>query len=249
MPTIIGINPIPKREKTKRGNAMAAKKSSSAPKTRTIEKIRWKTRKPAKKTMAKKQVKRGTATADIGRVIRDGAAAAVGMVMAKIAVNKLTEGGSETDLWSWPNIFMAAASSMIGGFAVGTLLGLKKITIAMIGLGGVALAFYKMITTKFAQKWEWSKSWLGADEDDTLIAPEFQGSILETTNYSPSVGQLPGYMGETDSGGRMVPFDPRFGATDSGGRMVPSDPRFGQDSSDPMSARATAARITAAYSY
>lgn len=257
MPYVIGINPVKNKMRKKtgapksKGAKMAAKKRT-APKTkirtRTKQIVKWRVRKQKKQAVAKK-IRRNDATREISRVIRDGAAAAVGMVIAKMAVNKLTVGGSEQDLWSWPNIFMAGASSVIAGFALGALLKLKSPTIAMIGLGGVALGFYKMITTILAPRWEWSKSWLGADDDESLIAPEFQGSILDTVNYTPSVmGQLPGYMGATDSGGQTVPFDPRFGATESGGQLVPFDPRFG-GSDDPMGARASQQRMARAYGY
>jgi hypothetical protein len=166
---------------------------------------------------------------NIQKIVRGSVAAGVGMVIAKVAVNKLTTGGSETERWSWPNIFMAGGASMVAAFAAGALFKLKKPTVALVATGGVALALYKVFTCKIAPKWGWSESWFGAD-DDVNIHPDFLGAgedEFEVVDYEPSVGYLPGQYGATDSGGQVVAFNPNMGAANTGGQVVPFNPNMG----------------------
>lgn len=264
MGIILGVNPIPKnqgkrkkstpkkrgkekqimpRKKTKKSTAAKSPKT----KTRYRDRIVYRYRAAKKKYAARRASKRGNSPADafnMGKIVRGAAAASVGMVVAKACVNKLTEGGSETQRWSWANIFMAAGSSLVAAFALGALLRLKRPTVAMIAAGGVALAMYKIFTCKLAPQWTWTESWFGADED--LINPALRGYGEEDViDYEP-VGQLPGYsgMGYTNAGGQVVAFDPTMGATDAGGQVVPFNPAMGSAEND----IATARRVTAAYS-
>ena len=181
---------------------------------------------------------------NVSKIVRASAAAAFGMVVAKVAVNKLTEGGSETVRWTWPNIFMAAGSSLVVAFAAGALFKLKKPTVALIATGGCALALYKIFTCKLAPKWGWTESWFGADED--VIHPDFMSAAdeYETIDYTPSnVGYLPGQvgLGATNTGGRVVAYNPNMGATDTGGNVVPYNPNMGQIDYSQYSQRVEAA--------
>jgi hypothetical protein len=235
MPIIIGVNPV-RRKKTGRKKPMAKKRArkrsvAKAPatrwRTRTVTKYR--TRKAA--MTARRKRPRGARREEplnIQKIVRGSVAAGVGMVIAKVAVNKLTTGGSEQERWSWPNIFMAGGASMVAAFAAGALFKLKKPTVALVATGGVALALYKVFTCKIAPKWGWSESWFGAD--DVSIHPDFLGAgedEFEVVDYQPSVGYLPGQYGAANTGGQLVPFNPNMGATNTGGQVVAFNPNMG----------------------
>jgi len=226
------------------------RKKSASPvtrwRTRTVTKI--KTRRAPRRRVAKRVTRRREEPLNFQKVIRGSIAAAAGMVIAKAAVNKLTAGGSETERWSWPNIAMAAGSAMVAAFAGGALLKLKKPTVAMVATGGVALAVYKIFTTKLAPKWGWSESWFGAD--DVAIHPDFLGAgedEYEVLDYQANgVGYLPGY-GATDSGGQLVPFNPSMGASDAGGQVVSFNPNMGAANDYRLLQRKVAASYPGSY--
>lgn len=267
MGIILGVNPVPKKRKVikktkpskqrrgkdsimpkKRGKKKTTGSAAKSPKTkyRYRDRVVYRYRQAKKKYAAKRAARRShpAEAMNLGKIVRGAAAASVGMVIAKAAVNKLTDGGSETQRWSWANIFMAAGSSLVAAFALGALFRLKRPTVAMIAAGGVALSFYKIFTCKLAPQWTWTESWFGADED--LINPALRGYGEENViDYEP-VGQLPGYsgMGYTNAGAQVVRFDPTMGATDAGGQTVPFNPAMGSVENDVKTAR----RVAAAYS-
>lgn len=201
-----------------------AKKKSTAKRVvyRTREKIRFRTR-TAPKRRAALRVRRRDDNIDLKKIVRGSVSVAIGMVIAKAAVNKLTEGGNEQIRWTWPNIAMAAASSIVAAFALGAVFKLKKPTVGLIAAGGVSLALYKAFTCKLAPKWGWSETWFGADED--AIHPDFLGagnpsnSAIDVYDYEPAdVGEATSYWGAdaTNSGGQVVPMNPAMGADDYG---------------------------------
>lgn len=182
---------------------------------------------------------------EMRKLIRGSIAVGVGMVVAKAAVNKLTAGGSETERWSWPNIMMAAGSALVVAFAGGAILKLKKPTVAMVAMGGIGLALYKIFTTKLAPRWSWSESWFGGEDE---IDPAMLGTgarandEIEVFDYE-AAGALPGQMlGQTNAGGLVVPYNPYMGMgqTDSGGRLVPYNPNMGADNYGQLSRRLAA---------
>lgn len=245
MPYIIGVNPVKKRAKrakaTKRAKAskkpvkrkvkaMAKKKRTTKRKPsikyRTRTKTITKYRARPKRRAAKRVSRRGSTEAlQLGKVFRAAGAVSIGMVIAKVAVNKLTEGGSEKVAWTWPNIFMAAGSSVVAAFILGAF-GVKKPTVALIAVGGIGLALYKTFTCKIATRWAWSESWFGADE--VSIDPNYLGEEIDVVDYEPGsgVGYIPG-VGATDAGGQLVPYNPNMGATNAGGQLVPYNPNLG----------------------
>jgi hypothetical protein len=260
MSVIIGVNPVkrapPKRKtkkrkpQTRKGPTMARKrkgrkKGSSGGtryRTRTVTKYRYRS-KPKKKA-AYRVRRRESNELDVKKIVKGSCAVAIGMILAKAAVNKLTEGGSEQVRWTWPNIATAAAASMVAAFAAGALFKLKKPTVGLIAAGGISLALYKAFTCKLAPKWGWSESWFGADEDyvnpallgQDNIHPDFLGAgpEIDVMEYEavPEYGQLPGevygYGAATDSGGQVIAYNPAMGAaTDSGGQVIPYNPAFG----------------------
>lgn len=245
MPVIIGLNPVRRKKPKRRNKTMAkpkkAKKKATSPatrwRTRTVTKYRSR-RAPLKVRRRKSNPGRRDDSLDVRKIVRASLAAGCGMIIAKVAVNKLTEGGSETERWSWQNIFMAAGSALVVAFAGGALLKLKKPTVAYIAIGGVGLAFYKVFTTKIAPRWAFTESWFGADEG-VDIDPAFLGDGgIDVLDYEPGYGALPGQgIGETGSGGRVVPFNPNMGATGSGGRTVPFNPNMGETDFGTMSRR------------
>jgi hypothetical protein len=252
MPFIIGVNPFGKRKSKRRFETMGKKKAQKKSKMKPASpspKTRWKTKtitkwRERKVPMLLKRRPRREESLSVAKIIRASAAAAFGMVVAKVAVNKLTEGGSEKIAWTWSNIFMAAGSSLVFAMAAGALFKLKKPTVALVATGGCALAVYKIFTCKLAPKWGWTESWFGADED--VISPDLMGAgnEFEVLDYTPrNVGYLPGQvgMGATNTGGRVVAFNPNMGATDTGGQVVPFDPNMGQTDYSLYSQRVEAA--------
>jgi len=241
MPFIIGVNPVKKRAKRakatkkapakRKGKAMPKKKRTTKRKptikyrTRTKTLTRYRSR--PKKTAKRVSRRRGSSEAlQLGKVFRAAGAVSIGMVIAKVAVNKLTEGGSEKVSWTWPNIFMAAGSSVVAAFILGAF-GVKKPTVALIAVGGVGLALYKTFTCKIAPRWAWSEDWFGADE--VSIDPNYLGSEeIDVVDYEPGsgVGYIPG-VGATDGGGQLVPYNPNMGATNAGGQLVPYNANMG----------------------
>lgn len=281
MPVIIGINPTKRRKaktvkksvsKKRKARTMAKRKKSTKPKVRykTREVVKYRYRNPAPKKTTRRRNPNGDPF-EFGKIIRSAAALSFGMVCAKVAVNKLTKGGSETELWSWPNIAMAAVTSMLVAAAFGSIFKVKKNTAAMIALGGISLAFYKIITTKFAPEWNWTQEWFGADEID----PQYLGAddidifepVAGNYGYLPGqgyedqaadqmlgeMGNDPAYtdymMGQTDAGGQVVPFDPAMGSvTDSGGQVVPFNPAMGAAGDESLSElQAIGQRVANAY--
>ena len=202
----------------------ARKSPATRWRTRTVTKYRTRARRAAYR------VKRAARAEnlDIKKILRGSIAAAAGMLIAKAAVNKLTPGGSETERWSWPNIAMAAGSSIAVAFALGAIFKFKKPTVAYIAVGGGALAAYKAFTCKLAPRWGWSESWFGADEE---IDPTYLGADeFEVMDYTPgmeTMGYIPG-MGATMSPARLVDYNPNMGATDGGGKVVQYNPNMGQ---------------------
>jgi hypothetical protein len=271
MPLIIGVNPVKrknakKKRATKKTNPvrrtnpkgkkpMAKKKAkkrvakSPATRWRTRTVTKYKTRRAPMKVKRRSPSRSREDHLNIQKIVRGSIAAGVGMVIAKVAVNKLTSGGSETERWSWPNIMMAGGAAMVAAFAGGALFKLKKPTTAMIATGGVALAVYKIFTTKLAPKWGWSESWFGADED-VAIHPDFLGAEedeFEVVDYQPNVGYLPGQVGATDAGGMVVPFNANMGSTDAGGMTVPYNPNMGSAESYKAAQRRVAAAYPGSY--
>jgi len=224
MPFIIGVNPVKKKKCKKKKakkkakkptikrkvTAMAAKKKKPNRKIvyRTKEKIKYRTR---NKVVAKRIYRKKDDSLDIKKIVRGSVSVAIGMVIAKAAVNKLSDGGSETDKWSWGNIATAAASGLVASFALGALFKLKRPTVGYIAAGGVALAMYKAFTTKLAPKWGWSESWFGAEDD---IHPDFLGAGDEEFDVVDYEGIDDGGYGalETNSGGQVVDYNPNMGA-------------------------------------
>lgn len=255
MPFIIGVNPVGKRKKSakkkavkrkprrnptkSKGKAVMAKKktkkSSGAGKTkyrtRTKQVIRYRSR---PKRVAKR-VSRKSTTSDalnLAKVFRASGAVALGMIVAKVAVNKLTEGGSEKAAWSWPNIMMAAGSSVVAAFILGAF-GLKKPTVALVAVGGVGLALYKAFTCKVAPKWGWTEDWFGEDDQHPYI-PYGADDDLEVVDFEPAVS---GY-GATDGGGRLVASNPYMGSTGGGGALVQDNPYMGGNEFQNIASRA-----------
>jgi hypothetical protein len=241
MPVIIGVNPVrgrkksakkkpakrkPRRNPTKsKGKAAMAKKKTrkksgagkTVYRTRTKQVIRYRSR---PKKAAKRVSRRKGTTADalnLAKIFRASGAVALGMIVSKVAVNKLTEGGSEKAAWSWPNIMMAAGSSVVAAFILGAF-GFKKPTVALVAVGGVGLALYKAFTCKVAPKWGWTESWFGEDEHPYI--PYGADDDLEVVDFEPAVS---GY-GATDGGGRLVASNPYMGATGGGGQLVEANP-------------------------
>jgi hypothetical protein len=242
MPVIIGVNPVGKRKKksakkkptTKRkprrnptkpkGKTAMAKKRSK--KKGGAGKIRYRTRvnnviryRRPKKTAAKRISRRKSSVSEslnLARIFRASGAVALGMVVAKVAVNKLTEGGSEKMAWTWPNIFMAAGSSVVAAFILGAF-GMKKPTVALVAVGGVGLALYKTFTCKVAPRWGWTEDWFGEDEHPYI--PYGADDDLEVVDFEAING--------TEGGGRLVARNPYMGSTSGGGRLVDRNPTMG----------------------
>jgi hypothetical protein len=244
MPVIIGVNPVPRPKKkikagttktvkraksakqttTKGKTAMAKKRKPSVPKYKTRTKVITKVRNRRRKT-AKTIRRRKTSTSEalnLGKIFRAAGAVSLGMVVAKVAVNKLTAGGSEKEAWSWPNIFMAAGSSVVAAFILGAF-GLRKPTVALIAVGGVGLALFKTMTCKIATRWPITDEWFG--EDNALPSEMMGADEFEVVDYTP--GEM---LGQTNAGGRLVPSAAWMGATEAtegGGQLVAPMPGMG----------------------
>lgn len=215
----------------------AKKKASPAVRYRTKTVTKYRTRR-APLRIKTKTIRRRDESLNLNKIVRGSIAAGFGMVVAKVAVNKLTSGGSETERWSWPNIFMAAGSALVVAFAGGALLKLKKPTVATIAMGGVGLALYKIFTTKLAPKWGWTESWFGGEDEIDPAMLGYGADEIDVLDYDSGVGSLPGQvMGATNAGGLSVPFNPYMGATDTGGKVLPYNPYMGAADYGQMSRR------------
>lgn len=211
--------------KTKGNEAMAKKRGRKKAKSGGGGKVKYRTRTKVirqyvKKRAAKKTAKRKTTVSDalnLGRMFRAAGAVSIGMIVAKVAVNKLTEGGSEKQAWTWPNIFMAAGSSIVAAFVLGAF-GMKKPCVALVAVGGVGLALYKTFTCKIAPKWGWTEDWFGEDAMLPSAAAD-----LEVPEFEPS------YSGFGGGGGQLVARNPYMGQAGGGGQLVPRNPAMGED--------------------
>jgi hypothetical protein len=126
----------------------------------------------------------------------------MGAVTAKVAVNMTTEGGSEHELWSWPNIGVSLLSGMVlsgGAYAMGA----KPRVALRIFEGACLISLYKAFTTKLAPKWQWTNTWFGEDDDE--IHPDLLGA-----SYYPQSGAM--YQGADNTyvygqDGQLRPID------------------------------------------
>lgn len=241
------------RKGKKRGRKKGSSKKSGGTKTRYRTKTvtKWRTRNPASKSRgyrAKARAKRGFAALDIGNALKGSIALVGGMIIAKVAVNKITSNGSETERWSWPNIATAALAGFLGAFILGAVFRLPQQTTRLVFMGGLALAVYKAFTCKVAPNWAWTTSWFGADED---INPALLGMGAEqevdiyapvpVTGYGYGAEQyevVDGYGEGEDSGeigedtqqmltamgyaGSLSPYNPAMGGT-----LSPVSPEMG----------------------
>ena len=251
MPIVYGVNPTkPRKHKSKGGRKAVrnmenpkkkrggGKKKKRGKRTYTKTVTKWRTRNPAKRGRihAKARARRGFAALDIGHAIRGSVALVGGMIIAKAAVNKITTGGSETALWSWPNIATAALSSFLAAFLIGAVFHVNINVTRYIFMGGLALALYKAFTTKLAPKWGWTNTWFGADED---INPALLGAGGEIDIYEPikdigadtyevvdgygqnEYGQTNQMLQEMGFAGQLNPYNPAMG------ELSPYNPSMG----------------------
>jgi hypothetical protein len=258
MPVVIGINPSKKKkqkpskggDKPRKDRSMAKKKggdkkgskAKAKTKTRTKTVTKWRYRNPPKKKKmgARGRTKRGLAALDVGKALRGSVALMFGMVAAKAAVNKITAGGSETELWSWPNIATAALTGFLAAFLLGAVFNLSRSTTSLIFMGGLALSMYKLFTTKVAPKWVWTHTWFGADDE---INPALLGAGSEIDIFQPITGAgeydvdvYDGYGDESEemldemgyAGNELVPYNPAMGSD-----VVPVYPEMGADDLSP----------------
>jgi hypothetical protein len=223
----------------KKGRKKSSKKSKHrAPAhTRTITK--WRTRNPGKPNRGggMRRARQGLAALDIGAAFRGAVAIAGGMLIAKAAVNKITAGGSETELWSWPNIATAALAGFVAAFVLGAVFNLNQVCTRFIFMGGLALALFKAFTTKLAPKWGWTQTWFGADEDvnPALLGAGAGGGEIDIYEPIP-VGDeqyevVDGYgygdegtnqvLQEMGFAGQLSPYNPAMGA------LTPYNPALG----------------------
>ncbi len=270
MPVVYGVNPTKPRKPCKkngtrkavkmaeenprkgkkRGRKKGSSKKSGGAKTRYRTKTvtKWRTRNPATKSSrgyrAKSSAKRGFAALDIGNAFRGSIALVGGMVIAKVAVNKITSNGSETERWSWPNIATAALAGFLGAFILGAVFRLPQHTTRYIFMGGLALAAYKAFTCKIAPQWAWTTSWFGADEDvnPALLGMGAEGEIdifapvpvsgygAETYEVVDGYGEESGEIGQDTNqmltamgyAGSLSPYNPAMGGT-----LSPVSPEMG----------------------
>jgi hypothetical protein len=256
MPVVIGINPSKKKKpkpskggKPRKDRSMAKKKggkkkgsSKAKTKTRTKTVTKWRYRNPPKKKKGggRGRAKRGFAALDVGKALRSSVALMAGMVAAKAAVNKITAGGSETELWSWPNIATAALTGFLAAFLLGAVFNLPRSTTSLIFMGGLALSMYKLFTTKVAPKWGWTQTWFGADDE---IHPALLGAGGEIDIYEPITGAdeyevYDGYGDDSEellnemgyAGSELVPYNPSMGS-----EVVPVYPEMGYYGADDLS--------------
>jgi hypothetical protein len=276
MPIVYGVNPTHPRRPCGKGkvknmeeNPRKRKKRSTkkAPKTRTRTKTvtKWRTRNPAKPKRnfgGKGRVRRGFAALDIGSAARGAVALVGGMIIAKAAVNKITAGGSETELWSWPNIATAALSGFIAAFVLGAVFNLSQNVTRLVFMGGLALAMFKAFTTKLAPKWGWTQTWFGADEDinPALLGAGAEGGDIDIFQPVPVDGYgedtyevVDGYgdaqqdrlLQEMGFSG-LTPYNPAMGAV-----LAPPQPEMGTEYSPYPSSVLSASRrlVTASANY
>lgn len=229
MPTIIAVNPVGRKKSKKRrtgkktkGKTIMAKKRRGRKTKAEKPKFRYRTKTKVIrryiKSRAEKRVSRRRSqtvgeSMNLAKVFRAAGAVSIGMIIAKVAVNKLTEGGSEKEAWTWPNIFMAAGASVVAAFILGAF-GVRKPCVILIAVGGIGLALFKVFTCKIAPKWGWTESWFG----ETDVSP---GLDLEVADYEPAAGIGAG-------GGMLVPMNPAMGQSGGGGQLVAMNPTMGQ---------------------
>lgn len=273
MPVVYGVNPTPPRGAKKGKKNMAEEnprkkgrkkskgggtKHKAKTKTRTKTVTKWRTRNPAKKSRVggRARARRGFAALDIGAAFRSSIALVGGMIVAKAAVNKITSGGSETELWSWPNIATAALSSFLAAFVLGAVFNLNVNVTRLIFTGGLVLAIYKTFTTKIAPKWGWTQTWFGADEDvnPALLGAGAGGQIdifepIPMTNIGADTYEVVDGYGDSNEmleqmgfAGNLTPYNPTMGY------LSPPVPEMGGVSPYPASVDAAAQALVRASS-
>lgn len=215
-------NPRKRRGRKKGGRKRSTPKTRT--RTRTVTKWKTRTRNPGKPRTMRSRAKSGLAALDIGHAIRGSIALVGGMILAKVAVNKITSNGSETERWSWPNIATAALAGFLGAFILGAVFKLPRQTTSYIFMGGLALAVYKAFTCKIAPQWTWTTTWFGQDED---VNPALLGAGGEIDVFEPvpvdGSGEyevVDGYgqdsqevLNQMGFAGNLVPYNPQMGDT------------------------------------
>ena len=139
----------------------------------------------------------------VGQAARNVVPLFLGALTAKIAVNKFTEGGSETQRWTWSNVGVAVLSGFVVALGASAVFGAKYKVAQRILEGAMLITAYKAFTTQLAPKWGWTETWFGADDDE--IHPD----LLGESGY-PKSGSM--YQGEDNTyvygaDGQLRPID------------------------------------------
>jgi hypothetical protein len=231
----------PKKRRRKSSGKKRGPKTRT--RTRTVTKWKTRTRNPGPRRSMRARAKSGFAALDIGHAFRGSIALVGGMILAKVAVNKITQNGSETERWSWPNIATAALAGFLGAFVLGAVFKLPQQTTRYIFMGGLALAAYKAFTCKIAPQWAWTTTWFGQDED---VNPALLGAGADIDVFAPvpvdgadeyevvdgyGYGQENQMLNQMGFAGELVPYNPQMGDT-----LSPVYPEMGYSGLSPYPA-------------
>jgi len=172
----------------------------------------------------------------------------LGALAAKFTAKKFTDGGKESDNWTWKNYAFGVLGTLVAAFATQALFKAKTGTATKVMEGGLLLVAYKIFTNEIAPMNDTMEEWFSGDE----AMPEMEvdgygdwGEELGPDDFTPGdiwqgddtdyVMGSDGYWRPLDEGHRAVQGLGSFvePATPGMGSFVePATPGMGADDRD-----------------
>lgn len=237
MPTIIAVNPITKRKKTKttkKPKRKVAKKLSkksilgkktlskrvkktalrrkgtkmAKAKTKTKTVVRYRTKKAPAKRRVRRAIGKTIAGVNVWGALQSALPMMIGALAGKFAAKKFADGGAEGEDWTWKNYGLALAGGMGAAVATSAIFKGRPGTAQKVAEGALMLVLYKIATGEIAPQNETLSSWFGEDDE---LAPEYQGVGALVQQVNPQMGDAADFPdGETyirGNDGRWLPAD------------------------------------------
>ena len=149
MPTIIALNPRPKRRRKK-----------TTQRKRTYRRRR----NPSRARRAARYTRQTLGGINMMGAAKSMVPLVVGALAAKFAAKKFAPGGGEMENWNWKNYALAAVGGFIAAFGTSALLR-KRAAAQKVFEGALLLIGYKLFTNELAPMNQFTEAWFGQDTD------------------------------------------------------------------------------------
>lgn len=210
---IIAINPRPRdrkgrwkksrkrttakkrRPQPKKGKPMAAKKKKrSAPKPKTIIRYRAKPKKKRKNpSRARAYAKQTFLGVDIPGAAKDAIPMIFGALSGKFCAKKFAKGGSELDIWEWPNYLWFLGGSFGAALLTSAIFRGSRSVAKKVFTGGLVACGYKWVTRELTQHSATMQEYFGQVDPDSF---DPYGYLGMGDIYEAGAEDYTGYYGQ-----------------------------------------------------